>query len=51
MVESKCPECDETIGGGSHQLREDNAVAGEMDGATYSAWSEQANMANYNFDL
>ena len=47
MVESKCPECDETIGGGSHRLRSDNQVAGEMDGATHAAWSEQANMANY----
>ena len=47
MVESKFPECDETIGGGSHRLRSDNQVAGEMDGATHAAWSEQANMANY----
>ncbi|XP_062603583.1 NFX1-type zinc finger-containing protein 1-like [Saccostrea cucullata] len=50
MVESKCPECDETIGGSRHQLRGDNEVAGEMDGAAFSAWSEQANMANYEID-
>nr|XP_045606922.1 NFX1-type zinc finger-containing protein 1-like [Procambarus clarkii] len=48
MVQSKCPECDATIGGERHQLRGDNAVASEMDGALYSAWSEQNNMANYD---
>ena len=47
MVESKCPECDGTIRGGSHRLRSDNKVASEMDGATHAAWSEQANMMNY----
>ncbi|XP_070581257.1 NFX1-type zinc finger-containing protein 1-like [Ptychodera flava] len=49
-VESKCPECAATIGGLHHQLRDDNRLASEMDGATYSAWSEQANMENYHFD-
>lgn len=49
MIESRCPDCNETIGGASHRLRSDNQVAGEMDGATHSAWSEQANMENYDF--
>jgi len=47
-VESKCPECGATIGGGNHALRRDNAVATEMDGARHSAWSDQANMGNYD---
>ena len=46
-VESKCPECDSRIGGGGHRLREDNSLAPEMDGAPFAAWSQQANMANY----
>lgn len=37
-MESKCNECGAKIGGGSHRLRTDNAVATEMDGATTSAW-------------
>lgn len=47
-LESVCPECKATIGGHSHRLREDNAVATEMDGATHPAWSEQAHMENYD---
>ena len=46
-VESKCWECGSAIGGGSHQLRSDNKFAGEMDGAHFPAWSEQANLMNY----
>lgn len=41
-MEAKCPECNATIGGGSHRLREDNRVATEMDGATHPAFSEEA---------
>ena len=47
MQESRCPECGETVGGLQHRLTADNSVATEMDGATYGAWSEQANLANY----
>ncbi|XP_041378518.1 NFX1-type zinc finger-containing protein 1-like [Gigantopelta aegis] len=50
MVTSSCPECGEVIGGQNHRLADGNDVAGEMDGATYGAWSEHANMENYNFD-
>ncbi|XP_046562907.1 LOW QUALITY PROTEIN: NFX1-type zinc finger-containing protein 1-like [Haliotis rubra] len=50
MQEGKCPQCSETIGGSHHQLREDNSLATEMDGAQFSAWSDQANMANYDLD-
>lgn len=47
MVESKCPECNAIIGGSSHRLRDDNQFTGEMDGAQYPAYSEQANLLNY----
>jgi hypothetical protein len=51
MQEAKCNECGAQIGGGSHTLRSDNRVAGEMDGARFAAWSEQANnMANFEID-
>ena len=46
----KCPECHADIGGTSHTLLAGNALAPEMDGAAHPAWSDQANMANYNFD-
>lgn len=46
--ESRCPECKETIGGTDHRLRDDNALASEMDGARHAAWSAQADMANYD---
>lgn len=39
--ESECPECKSKIGGGQHRLRDDNAVATEMDGATTPAWPPQ----------
>ncbi|KAL8618663.1 hypothetical protein ACOMHN_048839 [Nucella lapillus] len=48
--ESQCPECGEGVGGTQHRLRDDNAVATEMDGAKYGAWSEQANLANYQLE-
>lgn len=47
MEKSKCPECGATIGGQQHRLTEGNVHAPEMDGSSYPAWSEQANMANY----
>ncbi|XP_033104281.1 NFX1-type zinc finger-containing protein 1-like [Anneissia japonica] len=46
--ESTCPECKEAIGGTQHRLTSGNEVASEMDGARYSAWSEQANLENYD---
>uniref|UniRef100_A0A0P4VWJ6 RZ-type domain-containing protein n=1 Tax=Scylla olivacea TaxID=85551 RepID=A0A0P4VWJ6_SCYOL len=50
MQESVCPDCGSRIGGGSHRLRSDNAVAVEMDGARHPAWSEQNNLANFILD-
>lgn len=48
MEKSKCNECGATIGGQSHQLVANNSLAGEMDGAAFPAWSEAANLANYD---
>ena len=48
MQEAKCPECGATIGGRSHTLRSDNQLAPEMDGAQHAAWSELANLANFD---
>ena len=47
METSKCPECKAVIGGTRHKLVEGNQLASEMDNAQYPAWSEQANLANY----
>ncbi|XP_054748296.2 NFX1-type zinc finger-containing protein 1-like isoform X1 [Lytechinus pictus] len=47
---AKCPECGSNIGGTSHRLTEGNRVATEMDGARYAAWSDQANMGNFDMD-
>ena len=49
MERSKCPECNAVIGGERHTLVEGNTLASEMDGAQYAAWSERANMRNYEF--
>jgi hypothetical protein len=51
MVESLCPDCGCRIGGGSHQLRSDNAHFAMMDHSPFARYSEQANnMANFNFN-
>ena len=44
------PECAEVIGGGQHRLAEGNYLAPEMDGASHAAWSERANLLNYDLD-
>jgi hypothetical protein len=49
VVESRCGECGEAIGGTSHRLRSDNTHFAGMDNASHPAWSEQANMENYQF--
>ncbi|CAB3987453.1 NFX1-type zinc finger-containing 1-like [Paramuricea clavata] len=45
---SKCPVCQEVIGGTNHTLVESNQLASEMDGATHAAWSNRANLLNYD---
>ena len=47
MERATCPDCHSSIGGANHQLETSNSLATEMDGARYAAWSEQANLANY----
>ncbi|KAJ8259276.1 hypothetical protein COCON_G00182880 [Conger conger] len=48
MERGKCPECNVRIGGMSHALESGNAVATEMDGAQHAAWSEAANLLNFD---
>ena len=50
MEEATCPECGAKIGGQSHRLTEGNVLAPEMDGARHAAWSEAANMGNFDLD-
>lgn len=50
MEEGTCPECKSKIGGTCHKLLENNTLAAEMDGAKFAAWSDQANMDNYELD-
>lgn len=47
MERSTCPECGAVIGGANHRLEDGNELAPEMDGANHAAWSEQANLQNY----
>ncbi|XP_060803319.1 NFX1-type zinc finger-containing protein 1 [Amyelois transitella] len=47
----KCNECGEAIGGTNHRLLSSNRHNGEIDGSQYPAWSEQANMANYEINF
>ena len=49
MVQANCPECGAVIGGKNHRLVGSNLHAPEMDGSSHPAWSEGANMANYEF--
>ena len=46
---SKCPGCKAVIGGQNHSLVAGNTVANEIDGSRHSAWSDQANMDNYDW--
>lgn len=46
-----CNECGAQIGGTGHALLSTNAVATEMDGATYPAYSDTANIANFGFNF
>ncbi|XP_053354042.1 NFX1-type zinc finger-containing protein 1 [Clarias gariepinus] len=48
MERSQCPECKATIGGTNHTLTEGNNLASEMDGAQHAAWSDAANLINFN---
>ena len=45
---AKCPECKADIGGTHHRLVDGNVHAGEMDGSRHAAWSDAANLENYD---
>lgn len=45
---STCPDCGSSIGGTSHRLVANNQLATEMDGALHAAWSETANLQNFD---
>ena len=48
MQRGRCPECKASIGGMSHALAADNDHAPEMDGSRHAAWSDAANMENFD---
>ena len=48
METSKCPECGSVIGGQNHSLADGNAHAGEIDDSRYAAWSDAANLGNFD---
>ena len=48
MEKAKCPECGSIIGGTNHSLAAGNLHAGEMDGSRHPAWSDAANLANFD---
>ena len=48
MEEGRCPECGSEIGDRNHRLRGDNHLASDMDGAQYDAFSEMANIRNFD---
>ncbi|CAH1264363.1 ZNFX1 [Branchiostoma lanceolatum] len=46
----RCPDCGRAIGGQNHALAAGNQHAPEMDGSAYAAWSDAANLNNFNLD-
>ena len=50
MQTGRCIECKAEVGGTNHRLLQNNRHS-SIDGSQHSAWSEQANMANYQFNL
>ncbi|PSN54473.1 NFX1-type zinc finger-containing protein 1 [Blattella germanica] len=48
MQVGKCNECGDRIGGQNHNLLTTNRHAPEMDNSRFPAWSEAANMANFD---
>uniref|UniRef100_A0A1X7UJV6 RZ-type domain-containing protein n=1 Tax=Amphimedon queenslandica TaxID=400682 RepID=A0A1X7UJV6_AMPQE len=50
MQVGKCIECDAQVGGSHHRLLDDNEHAGEIDNSRFAAWSQQANLNNYDLN-
>ena len=48
MQRGRCPECKADIGGMSHAIAAGNVHAPEMDGSRHAAWSDAANMENFD---
>jgi len=48
MQMAKCPECKADIGGTRHTLTAGNQHAPEMDNSHHPAWSDAANLQNYD---
>ena len=48
MEVGKCPDCNATIGGRNHLLTAGNVHAPEMDNSRHAAWSDAANLENYD---
>ena len=51
MEIGKCPECGSRIGGTDHRLIETNEHARDFDESNFPAWSEGANLRNYELWL
>jgi len=47
VTQSRCPECGSAIGGQRYNLHEGNRHTGIMDTSRNAAWSNAANLANY----
>ena len=48
MQQARCPECNATIGGTNHALHHGNVHAPEIDNSRHAAWSEGANLQNFD---
>ncbi|PSN54493.1 hypothetical protein C0J52_05539 [Blattella germanica] len=51
MEVGRCNECGAQIGGEDHALLTTNRHASEMDNSKFPAWSEAANLANFDLNL
>lgn len=52
MQTAKCIECGLPVGGTNHSLLRSNRHAGEMDGSSFPAWSEEYNnLRNFELDI
>ena len=50
MEQGTCPECKSAIGGSNHRLLGSNTHDGTVDGSSHPAWSEGANLQNFDLN-
>ena len=50
MEQGTCPECKSAIGGSNHCLLDSNTHDGTVDGSSHPAWSEGANLQNFDLN-